>query len=296
MRRFQALGFMMEMEGSSRVNHEPEEEIIEIEEYSNEGEEFAQRTLVGKILFAKVLNKAAAKSIIAKAWGEPDRLKVVDMGPNIYMFTFKNKMETQEILRRGPWYIMNHLISLQYWIPEVSAYEVDYTGVSFWVQLHGMPLGTMTCKNATQVMERFGEVREVENSLVDGNLYRDFMRVRVLLNVLKPLPVGCWIPRKDLPKTWIVFRFERLQDLCYKCGILGHDFRSCHKVWSMMGPNKDVHRFGPELAAPPARPLSSIAANFGRWNKGGASAGTTGGMYGDKRGAEDGHVDGGEKY
>lgn len=60
-----------------------------------------------------------------------------------------------------------------------------------------------------------------------------------------------------------------------------------------MGPNKDVHRFGPEFATPPARPLSSIAANFGRWNKGGASAGTTGGMYGDKRGAEDGHADGG---
>lgn len=180
----------MERGGTSGEVQEQEEEIIEIEEYSNEGEEFAQRTLVGKILFEKILNRAAAKMIIAKAWGEPEGLKVVDMGPNIFMFTFKDKKEPQEVLRRGPWYIMNHLISLQYWILEVSAYEVDYSGVSFWVQLHGMPLGTMTVKNATRLMERFGNVMEVENCLVDGNLYRDFMRVRLLLNVLKPLPVG----------------------------------------------------------------------------------------------------------
>lgn len=178
------------MESSSSEIHEQEDEIIEVEEYSNKGEKFAQRTSVRKILFEKVLNRVAAKTIIAKAWGEPKGLKVVDMGPNIFMFTFKDKKETQDVLRRGPWYIMNHLISLQYWIPEVCTHEVDYSGVSFWVQLHGMPLGTMTTKNATRLMERFGEVREVENSLVDGNLYRDFMRVRVLLNVLKPLPVG----------------------------------------------------------------------------------------------------------
>lgn len=172
--------------------------------------------------------------------------------------------ETQEVLRRGPWYIMNHLISLQYWIPEVSVYEVDYSRVSFWVQLHGMPLGTMTIKNATRLLERFGEVLEVENALVDGNLYRDFMSVRVQVDVSRPLPTGCWIPRKDLPKTWIVFRFERLQDLCYKCGVLGHEYRACSNERCMIGPNRNVPRYGLELVAPPARPVSSIAANFAR--------------------------------
>lgn len=60
----------MERGGTSGEVQEQEEEIIEIEEYSNEGEEFAQRTLVGKILFEKILNRAAAKMIIAKAWGD----------------------------------------------------------------------------------------------------------------------------------------------------------------------------------------------------------------------------------
>lgn len=255
-----------EMDKEGEIGEVPflEEAVIEVEEYSNEGVEFAKRTLVGKILFERILNRAAAKMIIAKAWSEPEGLKIADMGPNIFLFTFKDMKETQEVLRRGPWYIMNHLISLQYWIPEVSVYEVDYSRVSFWVQLHGMPLGTMTIKNATRLLERFGEVLEVENALVDGNLYRDFMSVRVQVDVSRPLPTGCWIPRKDLPKTWIVFRFERLQDLCYKCGVLGHEYRACSNERCMIGPNRNVPRYGLELAAPPARPVSSIAANFAR--------------------------------
>lgn len=80
--------------------------------------------------------------------------------------------------------------------------------------------------------------------------------------------------------------------------MLGHDLRSCSKERCMMGPNRDVQRYGLELAAPPARPLSSIAANFGKWNKGGASAvmaGGRSGMYGENIRKEDSHGVGGDK-
>lgn len=75
-----------EMDKEGEIGEVPflEEAVIEVEEYSNEGVEFAKRTLVGKILFERILNRAAAKMIIAKAWGEPEGLKIADMGPNIF--------------------------------------------------------------------------------------------------------------------------------------------------------------------------------------------------------------------
>lgn len=121
-----------------------------------------------------------------------------------------------------------------------------------------MPLGTMTTKNAVKIIERMGDVKEVENPLVDGKLLRIFMRVRVEIDILKPLSIGCRIPRKDLPKTWIVFRYERLQNIYYKCSIIGHDHRSCSKERLMSSPN--IPKYGPELGVPAARSLSSIAA------------------------------------
>lgn len=111
-------------------------------------------------------------------------------------------------MRKGPWYVMNHVVSLQYGIPEASVYELDFNRISVWVQIHGLPLGAMNVKNATKLMSVVGEVLDVEDPMVDGNLLRSFMRVRVCLNVNNPLPTGCWIPRKDLPKLWVFFRYE----------------------------------------------------------------------------------------
>lgn len=111
-------------------------------------------------------------------------------------------------MRKGPWYVMNHVVSLQYWIPEASVYELDFNRISVWVQIHGLPLGAMNVKNATKLMSVVGEVLDVEDPMVDGNLLRSFMRVRVCLNVNNPLPTGCWIPRKDMPKLWVFFRYE----------------------------------------------------------------------------------------
>lgn len=249
------------------VTLETDKEVVEIEEYCPEGVEFAKKTLVGKIIFEKILNRGAVKSIIAKAWGEPDGLKIADMGPNVFMFTFKDKGDAHEIIKRGPWYVMGHILSLQYWIPEVAAAEVDYSRVSFWVQLHGMPLGTMTSANVVKLMTRVGEVIEVENPLVEGILLRSYMRVRLYMDITKPIPTGVWIPRKDLPNTWISFRFEKLQDLCYKCGVFGHNQWSCSKERVMSGLDKDLPKYGPHLSVPPAKALAFIAKNYGRWHR-----------------------------
>lgn len=64
-------------------------------------------------------------------------------------------------------------------------YQLDFARVSFWVQLCGLPLGAM---NIVKPMSALGEVLEVEDSMVDGNLLRSFIRVRVYFNVNNPSP------------------------------------------------------------------------------------------------------------
>lgn len=84
-----------------------------------------------------------------------------------------------------------HLLSLQYWIPEVAMYEIELSLVLFWVQLHGLPLGTMTSKNVVTLMEQMGDIVEGENPLLDGHLIHSFTRVRVNLDITQPLTTGC---------------------------------------------------------------------------------------------------------
>ncbi|KAJ1407196.1 Endonuclease/exonuclease/phosphatase superfamily [Sesbania bispinosa] len=190
---------------------------IQLESSGSESIELARKTLVGRILWDKPLNKGAVKHMLIKAWGEDaEELRIMDMGVNVFIFYFLDKKKARSIMKKGPWNVMGHLVSLQYWIPEVSVYEINYDLVSFWVQMHGIPLEFMTTSNVSRIAGMIGEVKEVEDPKVEGVLLRSFMRVRVTVNVKKPLVTGFWVPRKDLPKTWVLVKYEKLQDFCYK--------------------------------------------------------------------------------
>lgn len=227
----------------------------------------AKRSLVGKVLTNKMLNRGAVKAILLKAWGEPDGVQVTDMGTNLFLFTFPTVKDTIEVATRSPWYVMNHLLSLQRWIPQASIYEIDFDWVPFWVQLHALPLEFMNDKNAATLAEQMGEVIEVENHLVNGALLRTFMRVKVNINITQPLITGCWVPRKDLPKSWILFRYERLQDFCFTCGLLGHDQKACKKEKLMAVHCENSPRFDAKLGVPPARTLASLCIEQRQRNK-----------------------------
>lgn len=55
----------------------------------------------------------AVKTILLKARGEHSGVQVSDMGTYLFLFTFLDIKTTKEILTRGPWFVMNHLMSLQ---------------------------------------------------------------------------------------------------------------------------------------------------------------------------------------
>lgn len=75
----------------------------------------ARRTLVGKITASKTINKPAAKEITAKAWAAHDKLLISDLGSNKFLFTFENESSSKEVMKKAPWFIINHLVCIQFW-------------------------------------------------------------------------------------------------------------------------------------------------------------------------------------
>lgn len=171
------------------------------------------------------------------------------------------------MMKKGPWFNLNHMLSLQKWKQEVPVTEVDFKWVPFWVQLHGLPLGVMTEKNASKIVEQIGQPLEVEDSRVEGCILRGFIIVRVLVNVQKPLLTGCWIPRENLPRVWVVFKYEKLQGFCYNCGILGHEQMNCSRSKVMSVLCKEIPRYGPKLGVNATKPFWVLANEFDRWRR-----------------------------
>ncbi|KAJ1411819.1 Zinc finger, CCHC-type [Sesbania bispinosa] len=203
---------------------------VELEQDEINSIQLAKSSLVWKILSPKPLNKWVAKSILIKAWGDPKHIQIEDMGVNVFLFTFST---------RG----------------KLLIFSKEGLGMSW---LHGFPLDMLTTMNAAKIMGRVGETMEVESPYIGSKLVRTFIRVRALIDITKPLSTGCWVPRKDLPKTWIIFRYEKLQGLCFNCGIIDHEQKDCREDKVMAAFNPQVPKYSSKLGVPPAKAITML--------------------------------------
>ena len=84
----------------------------------------------------------------------------------------------------------------------------------------------------------------------------NFMRVRVAIDITKPLCRGRKISTTSGKEGWVSFKYERLPNICYGCGRLTHSDREC-LAWTK---NEDPYRtearqFGPWLRASNPHPF-----------------------------------------
>lgn len=86
------------------------------------------------------------------------------------------------------------------------------------------------------------------------------MRIKVLLEIDKPLRRGTNISTGANKSKWVDVRYERIGDMCFFCGRLGHMERDCqyHEADSE-GKAHIVYRYGPFLRASPNRRRNSIS-------------------------------------
>ncbi|RYR16596.1 hypothetical protein Ahy_B04g073630 [Arachis hypogaea] len=184
--------------------------------------------MVGKIISDKEVSFNTCKATLLGIWGNPEGVAIIEVG--------RNKI----------------------WNGRQSVYDVDHKTMELWVQIHGLPLQYITTKSAEIIGKRLGVVMEMENPRWNNILQRTFLRVKVTLNVTKPLPTGFWLARENAPDLWIDLKYERIQDsYCLNCEILGHNKKDCRNpmataCWDPLKP-----RYAPGLGVNRAKSIPS---------------------------------------
>lgn len=243
----------MESGGEADGGSNAEEELcLDIDWDDACGSDARKRTLVGRIVMDKALNKNMVRTMVGRAWNLQKGLSMIEVHENCFRFSFDKEEDCSRVLKGRPWLITGSLLVLERWQPLLTMEEIALNFSPYWIQLHDLPLEGYSVKNIGRIGGVFGEVLAIEDPMVEGRLLRNFARVRVKVDVNKQLIPDIFIPRPGKSKIWVKARYEKLQQFCYNCGNLGHDWKVCKKV---MASNNN---YGGWLGVEQARSIRNI--------------------------------------
>jgi hypothetical protein len=124
------------------------------------------------------------------------------------------------------WLFDNHLLVLNKFDGTCPVQKLQFTRCCFKVQLHGVPLFYKTKPTGERVGGTLGTVVDVDIP-ENGVGWGPFLRVRINMDITKPVQRGRLVTFKELGKMWVLFKYERLPWLCFHCGVIGHLERDC---------------------------------------------------------------------
>lgn len=252
------------------IENEENEELV-FEEGSEEEVNRFELCLVGRFLTEKNINVRAMKSKLADLWKPAMGISVKDLKPGLFLFQFYHKDDMNWVLNNGPWTFDNALLVVNVVKAGEDPVKVSLVEVDFWIQIHDLPVGYMTEVVGKQLGNFFGVFLQYD-AKNNSSIWREFMRLRVRLDVRKPLKRKKKIVKKDKSEVVVHCKYEKLGDFCFLCGLLTHTERFCKRKLENEGEvmNKD---WGHWLRAQPRRVGSSSKSKWlrdegdGGWNR-----------------------------
>lgn len=209
---------------------------------TEEGTTIIDRSLVppvsNALIFCFVSKKTIGIRDLASAlnaiWKPSAPANFFAIGDGVYIAGFENSLDCNKVMVRQPWQLSNSLMVFKKAVGNEKIVDLVLNEVPFWVQIHGLEIQLLTRYVGELLGSKIGRVLEVDcatNSLAWGKC----LRVRVLLNVAKPLMRGTKVNFNGVTSI-VIFRYEKLCDFCFMCGKLDHLDRDCPSLFVHEGP------------------------------------------------------------
>ena len=101
------------------------------------------------------------------------------------------------------------------------------SGCRFMIYPYGaFPLRSFSLVVAKEIVSIVGNVDSRASEVGCGNAF-NFMQLRVVVDTTKPMCRGHKIAMANDKEGWVSFKYERLPNICYWCGMLTHSDRDC---------------------------------------------------------------------
>jgi hypothetical protein len=236
------------MERISFTEYEEAEVMIPFGEFQ-EVVSYGQTCAVAKLVADRMMSMETIKTTLWR-WGklqESPNFKV--LGENLFLIEFFSMQDKKRILDSRPWVIEGSLLLVEDFDGSTAPTSYTFDKAAFWVRMINLPLGCMGQAIGRRIGETVGVVEIVDTDAKRVG-WGEFLRVKILLDLAKPLPRGRKI--NIMGKTeWITFKYERLPKFCFYCGVICHGKTGCSRKSAL---RQELPQYGAWMrAASPTR-------------------------------------------
>lgn len=204
--------------------------------------------LIGRFLTDKNINFNAMQNVMASLWRPKEGMEIHDLGNYRYSFVFFHVLDLQKVIDGGPWSFEQNMLVCQRLHENEDPHLILLQDLDIWVQLYDVPKGFVSETVLKTIGDSFGCYIKSDPTNFN-NIWKDHLRIRVTMNITKPLKRRMKLKRDASNWNWINFKYERLGSFCFVCGKIGHSDRDCNVVYA--NPDKPVERaYGVWLRAP----------------------------------------------
>ncbi|PPS01653.1 hypothetical protein GOBAR_AA19008 [Gossypium barbadense] len=210
--------------------------------------------VVGKIMATETLNREAMYRVFRSLWYTKEEVDFVALKEGVVIVKFVCLEDRSRILNLSPWFFDRCLFSMLPFEQGKGFGLYDFRMTPFWLRVYNLPLEFMDRQMAIDVGNALGELVAIDWKDRFGG-WTEFMRIKVRIDILKPLRRVVRIVDKDGGERIGVIKYERLPDFCYFCWLIGHILKRCNNNKGGMELIESNLQYGNWMRAPLVTPI-----------------------------------------
>lgn len=199
---------------------------LELQPRGEESRSATENVLLGKVLTTRILSRFTLFEMVSKTWCLKARVQVEKVGENVFKFTFSSKEDREWIFKGTPWSFNGSHLNLKEWPEDLLMTSVSFGTTTFTVQIHGLPPVYLHEGTSKLIGSKIGKIHQ-DSVNRRSVVAQRFLKFKVDIEVENPIPAGFFQERNNGDEHWVQFKYERLSDFCYTCGVLDHVIGRC---------------------------------------------------------------------
>nr|POF10194.1 uncharacterized protein CFP56_14134 [Quercus suber] len=212
--------------------------------------EVGKNCAVLKILTHRSVSLDTLRKNLRMLWKTNKWVNFSELEAELFLVEFGDVKDKKKVLEMSPWSFEKQLVIIQEFEGELTPKEMDLKWSPFWIQIFNLPLMSRTKETGWAIGSSLGEVMEVD--VPDSGVHwGKCLRVRVRIDATKRLIRGKRITIEGGESRWVQFKYERLPNFCYCCGLLSHVLKECPILPDKGRKEEESLQYGPWLRGDP---------------------------------------------